>query len=378
MLSVFAASSFETSEFGALGLLVAGQAIVLGCARSLTSEIVVYHYSSEAGRKLARKIDSSTAAALFWGIAAGIITLAFAFLASDAGGYLFVFALSLPGLFMQDHFRQCLIACRKGSIALLVDIAFVSLLAISLWLLRPTGMATFLGIWGAVAAGAAIAAGLALRTRPRVDIARDWIAKEFLHGKYFLGDFLTTNLIAQGAIYLVALVGGLSEAAGLRGAQVLLVPILLVSRGLLIALGPESASRAREGKLRSLFLLCMGYSVACAVTCVAALVFVTSLSIDTLVIFLGDSAMASRDVFPSAALAVAMLGIAGGGALGLRALGDVRQAMIMKLWSVPITGVGVVAGCLYGGAAGSQLGLASGEILRTILNWRSYTRAVQK
>ena len=85
---------------------------------------------------------------------------------------------------------------------------------------------------------------------------------------------------------------------------------------------------------------------------------------------LGESSDVTLSVFPFAAAATLALGLATVAMIGLKAAGDVRQSLSLKLITAPLTLGMMTLGVFAAGAAGSQVGLAAGEGLRTAFQWR--------
>jgi len=87
------------------------------------------------------------------------------------------------------------------------------------------------------------------------------------------------------------------------------------------------------------------------------------------VALMGDAAEGGLAVLPFTAIALSVAAISVGPGLILRAMGMVRASMLIKVLAAPVTLIAVAVGAAWGGAIGSQVGLAGGTATRAIGSW---------
>jgi len=374
VLSVVIARNVGAADYGLFALVFATCSIAIGIVRALTAEVLMFTSSLVSEGEFKARMSSATSASLALSICAAIVVAVVAFAFGDAAHPFILLALGLPGLIAQDHFRFVFVAAGRAKTALLVDTIFVLVLLVLLLMQTNGSLSSLIGGWIGATYVTALIGFVMLKPRVSLRGAFEWMRTEWPAGRYFLGDFLATNALALGSIFLIGALASVSDAGAVRAAQVLLTPILLVTRGLTIALSPEAKKLVDRGRYRALVWTSFGFSVVAASAVGAALLLVLLLPPEVFESILGESSAGALALFPFAALATGLLALAMGPGLGLRAAGLVNRAFRSKIISTPFALTGVVVGTVLGGAAGSQLGLALGELVRGFGNWIELAR----
>lgn len=368
-LSLVIAHQVSAEEFGIFAIVFATAALVTGVARALTSEVLMFSPTTILHDSSKTLLSGATSASILMGLLVAIVGGLPTLLGGAGLQPYAILALGIPALIGQDHVRFCLIWQRRPAVALAIDVSYVIALVTVVVVVDQSTLNSLLLAWVACSYAAWVAGLLVLRTRLSPSAAMSWIRSEWGPGKFFLGDFLVTNILTLGSVYLISLFASVSEAGAVRAAQALLTPILLITRGMTIALSPEVRRLADDkayGKLVLVSALFTGATVVAAAVAAVAVLLITDQQLSWL---LGDSATGALAVFPYATLATAMLGLAMGPGLALRALGLVSRAFRSKLISLPLAAAAVVVGTVIADGAGSQVGLAIGEFARATINW---------
>lgn len=371
LLSLAAARTLSIDSFGVFAMVFAAITIVIGAVRALTAELYLFRYSG-TGEDVGPVFGGGLVVGAVLAVIAVLGGLSIGIAGDSTNAVLWWLAAGVMlGALLQDQARFLLIGVRRAQYAVAGEILAVAIIVIGFFLTWSAGieaMWAVLLIW-LLSAIPAVAMGMVQLgiAGPRSSI--HWLKRHASEGRTYLADFLLTNGVTNGVIFIVAAVGGAAASAALRGAQVLLTPILLVTRGGAVGFAPEFKRLAARGDRRALIGLSAWFTVATTLMVVATVVIVTAVPAGWLEIALGESAAASAAVLPACALAVGLAGTAMAPALALRASGDVKAAFRSKLFSSPVAVAGATLGSIIGGAAGSQVGLAIGEAFRAGLNW---------
>lgn len=359
----------DVASFGQFAILFALYTIVSGLVRAYSSELLVYKYSAILKAELQGAVHASTSAVILMGFCLAVICAGPMIFQMPGWESYMILASAIVPLLVREHVRVVLTIERRGGMAFFLELLFVFLMIPTLHPALSSSLPMIMTVWSV---GSWITALLAfVRAKIRFTLAggRFWIRTERRDGRFYAGDFLVTNGMNQGTVFAVAALGTIAASAAIRSVQVLLTPILLVTRGLLVAVGPEARRAAAAGNTSLLAKLSVGYAASVAIMCALAVFLVNTVPESWVRIILGDSTPLALDLFLPAALAVTSLGVASGAALGLRALGEIRLTFLWKIISAPASLLAVIAGTYFAGASGSQLGLMAGEVIRGSANW---------
>lgn len=364
-LTIFTARAVNAEEYGVFSLALTAAFFATGLIRSLTSEVLVFRHSSASGQERERLTSAALSASVVLGLVTAVTSLVAGLILSQT--LWFLLAAAILGLVLQDNVRFALMAQGRSRDATLLDAAA---LAATVGLLVVAthfgGINTFVMAWGGAAWIAAIVGVAMLRPKIRFDAARQWVGIGGHQAKFFAGDFLVTNVVSTVSVFFIALLLGAAAAGQIRAASMLVLPILLLTRGMILAVASEANRLVADGKIsavRNLGIVMSGSSVLVAAAWIPIVMLLPS---HILVMLLGDSADGAAAVFPYVAIATAAAGLAAGPNIILKAAGQVRTALLGKFLALPFALGGVVALSMLAGVAGSQLGLALGELTRSV------------
>ncbi|MEJ1194030.1 hypothetical protein [Pseudarthrobacter sp. CCNWLW207] len=371
VLSIIVARSVPQADFGIFAITISTWIVVVGSIRASTAEVFLFDHSVGERHQVSIRISQSASAGLMLSLIAALGLVALGFIVPSAANAFGILAVGIPALFLQDANRFYLISEGRQLVALAVDVTYViSIVLTMVFLFTPGSLSGFLWLWVACSWVAGVSGVVLARYGISLRGATDWFSGQSRTIVHFFGDFVVANGVANAAVYFVAAWGSLADAAAIRGSQVLLVPILLVMRGASVALGGELARLASVGKRRRVLQAVGVLSLVQVVAVGAAGLVVSVVPNDIVRTLLGESSDVTLRVFPFAAAATLALGLATVAMIGLKAAGDVRQSLSLKLITAPLTLGMMTVGVFTDGAAGSQVGLAAGESLRTALQWR--------
>lgn len=357
-------------------MVFAAISIAIGAIRALTAELYLFRYSGtdEDARPV---FGGSLVVGLILGSGAAIAGATLGALGFTGEAVAWVASAGvLLGTLLQDQTRFLLIGVQRAQHAVASEIFSLIAIVAGFLIVALVDQSTILAVllvWLASTVPPAILGIIILgMAGPKTSLL--WMRKHAAEGRVYFADFFLTNGIANGVIFIVAAVGGAAASAALRGAQVLLTPILMVTRGGAVGFAPEFKRLAARGDRRALIGLAVWFAVVTTVMVGATVIVVMLLPAEWIEFALGDSASASAAVLPACALAVGIAGVAMAPALALRARGQVKAAFRAKIYSAPLSVAGATLGSIAAGAAGSQIGLAIGEGSRAGMNWFTLLR----
>lgn len=379
VLGVFVARSVSSKEFGAFGLVFATYLFTLGASRALNTAPLVVRYSASNAETWREGTRAATGAALVVGTLAGMgCVLAGILLGEAVGPGLAVLGVTLPGLLLQDSWRQAFFANGKGSLAFANDVTWALLLFPLVAVVIAAGHAEiswFMFAWGASASGAAILGTYQARIKPNPLLARKWWSAQWDLAPRYFGEFLALGGSNQLIIYGTGAIAGLTAAGALRAAQILLGPFNVAFEGLWISAVPMQVRALKKSpdRLRSASIT---FSLLLGVSAIACGILLLLLPASVGRALLGPSWPAARAILVPMTLAVAGLGAAMGAMSGLRALAAARRSLRARI----VTSTMTVTGGLAGAAAAAAMGAASGRALAmwlaTGLWWWHFMKAL--
>ncbi|MEE2060389.1 MATE family efflux transporter [Rhodococcus artemisiae] len=370
ILTVLIARALEVQSLGLFAILMSVNGFAIGIVRAWTSEPMIFKEASIRRLRSEARRSASLAMASLAGACIGFLAGLTIYLVSGDEWLALAFGVSLPFSIAQDSVRFSLVDAGKASHAFVAEVLWL-LTEVLIILSFPKTMpfAAYVGAWGA---GAALSVGFGYwRLRPRLSIRLigSWIRSVRNVGSIYAVDYLAAGGLTAGVTFIVSAIAGLEAAGWLRAAQMLLMPLSVFTLGMNFALVPEVTRYASNGDVRSMKRLPVLYGLvvlAISIVCVTVYHFVPHTIIVQL---MGDAAIGGMEVLPYAAVALAVSAISVGPGLVLRAVGRVRASMLIKVVAAPITLLAVATGASFGGAVGSQWGLAGGTALRGTWSW---------
>jgi hypothetical protein len=227
----------------------------------------------------------------------------------------------------------------------------------------------FVLAWGAAAMAAALFGCIQTRLIPRTSGIGSWMREHRDLGPRYLVENVSDSGAAQLQMYGLGAIAGLPAVGAVRGAQILLAPVVALRMGISLIAVPEAARVLNHWPRRlQAFCLVLGGSQAAA-----CLLWGAGL---LLLLPPGVGELMLGAIWPSASALIVptTLSLAGGalfdGAfVGLRALGASRRSMPIRVARAIAWVVGGILGAFLGGAAGLVWGTAAANLLGVVLVW---------
>ncbi|MDX6262659.1 MAG: hypothetical protein QOH84_4347, partial [Kribbellaceae bacterium] len=212
-VGVLVARSGTVSDFGIYALAFGGYTIALNVSRAVATEPLSVRHSGDRSPAWERAVRASTATALFAGLMGMLVGLAIAlFPGVPSKGVLLAFAITLPGLLLQDAWRWAFFVVGEGQKAFLNDLIWLlAMCAIfgGLYLTNTdTAFSLTLG-WGLGAVIAAVAGRFQAGVSPRRQLIKEWLLTHRDLTPKYVGEMLAVSGTIQ--VYML----GITAAAGL-------------------------------------------------------------------------------------------------------------------------------------------------------------------
>lgn len=377
LAAVLVARSFDAPEpFGVFGLAMIVYQLVLGAKRSVVGEPLLSLYSHVLGPERRRLLPDLLGTAALISLLcllclAGIAVL----LGGMAGAALLALAFVLPLLLVQDVWRFYFVVDRPGA-ALAVDVAWLLTVVVAFPLApENAGVGWFVTVWGlgaglGVLLGAVIARGPTARPRPL-----RWLTNNRETGGRFFGEFVTARAVSHLVTTALGPIAGLGAVGSVRGSQVYYGPHNTLYAGIYLAVVPEGAqARDDPTQLRNMLMRTSFVLAAIAALWMGVGMMVPSAWGEQL---LGGSWEGAREIMAPMGVAMTATGVASGGFLGLRSLGDARRSLRARLRVAPWQAVCPLVGAFAGGAVGFAVGFAIGRIATAVIWWRAFVDALR-
>ncbi|MCJ0902133.1 hypothetical protein MTX36_01605 [Rhodococcus sp. ARC_M6] len=370
VLTMLIARSVTTAELGIFAILMAVNGLAIGVLRGFSAEPMIFGESSVSSYEGARRHNAVVGSSAVLSVCISMLLLPVVGIAT--GNWLLALIFCAAGCVMgiQDAIRFILVSTGRSRQAFVLECVWIAVQLPLIWLVYDKKSLDWLvASWTVGALCSAVYGMLCIRWVFSLRDATSWISKSYRIGFVYSSDFLVGGGIAQLVTFLIAAFAGLDAAGEYRAAQMLLMPLSILTLGLTFALSPEVARMAAHSQFRRLKSVPYLYAGA-IITCAAAIVGTVSILPGGLLgDLLGESATGAATLLPFVALATCVVSVAVGPGLVLRALGRVRDAFLLKCMLVVPTIGAVVIGCVYLGAIGAQIGLAAVSFVRAVGIW---------
>lgn len=380
-VTLVVARATSAPTFGAFALVYTSYLLGLGISAAISSEPLVMRYSAAGVIELRRAIGSSTAVAFLTGLVAAIVTLVVSiFLGGPVGSAFMALALVFPGLLLQDSWRFAFFAQGRPRQAAINDFIWCGgqALALGITVLAQGEPSIFVLTlaWGAGAWLAALAGMVQARVVPALTRPYHWLRDHADLMPKLLIDFVAMTAVLQVTLYVVALVAGLADVAGLRASQTLLGPLNVVLMASRVFALPEGVRMRHASYGR---LLSIARSLAVVLMTVASVWGLATCLLPASVghSLLGDTWGPARSVLPLMVLLTVARAATVPAVVGLRVLDSPNRILAARALSSPLLFAGGVLGAIAGGAFGAATGLVVTQWVGAWLWWRQFGEAYQ-
>jgi O-antigen/teichoic acid export membrane protein len=379
-IGILVARSTDARGLGVFGILFAGYVLAQGVGRALLAEPYMIRVArSSPGDEPAAGLRVVGGASIVLAAVAVVVVLAASMTVSaDVAISLRAFALALPGLLLQDALRFVFLAHRRPRRAAGMDANWLGAVAAGCALLALTRSATLTSlvlVWGGGAAVAATVALIVERARPAPGPGLRWTASNRDLGLPFLGELTALQGAGQATVYGIPAVAGLSSLGALKGAELALGPVNILSTGLMTVAMPELV-RLRQ---RSLVELGRVLRLIGAVMALVTLGWGLVLLADPLDLgshLLGESWEEVRPILVPVVLLRMAAELAQPAGRGLRVLERATTSLRVQVAFLPFYVTAVLVGAARAGALGAAVGGAVVACVSVVVWWHQLARAM--
>lgn len=242
--------AFTKDVFGAFAIAFSVFSISTGFFRALSTSPVAMRFADADDREFSRAAGSAVALTASGSALVGVVLVLMGWLLPFGESLSHVFialGFVLPGLMLQDAWRQVFFARLRPAAAFSMDVSWVVLqlagLGILVLVTDENHIAAFTAVWGGAAYLASLLGLVVLRLKPRVSMAWAWLREQSSVTRYLVPEFVIIQTGGQLAPVLAAAVTTIDAAGALRGANLLTVPATIVSTGLMSFAVPELVRR---------------------------------------------------------------------------------------------------------------------------------------
>ncbi|MEW1956368.1 hypothetical protein [Kineococcus sp. NPDC059986] len=242
--------AFTRDVFGAFAIAFSVFSISTGFFRALSTSPVAMRFADADDREFSRAAGSAVALTATGSALFGVVLVLMGWLLPFGESLSHVFialGFVLPGLMLQDAWRQVFFARLRPAAAFLMDVSWMVLQLAGLGVLflvsDENHISAFTAVWGGAAYVASLLGLFVLRLKPRVSNAWRWLREQSSVTRYLVPEFVIIQTGGQLAPVLAAAVTTIDAAGALRGANLLTVPATIVSTGLMSFAVPELVRR---------------------------------------------------------------------------------------------------------------------------------------
>ncbi len=379
-VGIVVAHSFGLEEFGAFTLAWFTYGLMLNISRGLATDPLVVRFSGAPVASWRTAVSRTSATAIAVGFATGGVCLVVGLVVpGPVGGALVGLGLVLPLLMLQDSWRFAFFSAGEGHKACLNDLvwglALVPALAVAVQLQSLVGLVL---AWGLAGGAAALFGFWQSRVVPSPAGISIWFRDQRDLGVRYTMENVTQSGGTQLRMYALGAIAGLADVAALRGAQLLLGPLLTVLMGIGTVAVPEAVRwlrRSRHHLVR--FCLALGSVEASAAMLWGLLLWV--------LLPMGVGSMVLGPVWEPASVLVLPLCISvvvssfcTGATTGLRALGSARRSLRSQLIESTLFVLATVIGATVAGALGATWAGLGAAVISGVFWWTQLRRALHE
>ncbi|MCC4908095.1 hypothetical protein [Microbacterium sp. cx-59] len=373
LLSVLVARVTTLDEFGVFGIAFAIYQFGLGTSRSFLGEPALIRIAK--GSSLSGSAGSLLGASALPGLLGLVVCVIAGALAGPSGTLFFIFAAGFPFLMAVDSARYWLFANGRPASASLVDGIWIGAQLMSygvIALLGVTNSSTVLWTWIAGAAVALTVFMLMQRAAPSLRGGWLWIKSTRDLSFRFWGEYLTISGTQQSVIYFSVIFSGLGASAALRGGQVLIGPLSMISMGVAVVALPAMANLVRANAIQMLprRALLISLSLLAATLVYAALLMLVPSALGEAL--LGESWSVGAAIVPLLILQTAVSNVAYGATAALRAMEKARLTFRLRLATLPVSLAAIIFGATFS-PAGAVVGAIIGGTIQLLCWWIALT-----
>jgi O-antigen/teichoic acid export membrane protein len=384
LLGAYIAKSLGPASLGAFALALLAYGIVLNASRGLSTDPLLVRYTGRPDIRWQSAVAASSAVALAVGIIGGLACIAFGLVLgrvsplNPTASAFFVLGTVLPMLTMQDSWRYAFFASAQGLKAFINDVVWTVAMIVLLVVLETTtdpSLPWALAAFGGSAALAALLGSIQANVVPSPKAVMSWLRKHRDLGARFLAENVTLGASGQVRSVVVAAIGGLVAVGAIRGAEMLIGPVIALLMGVSQVAVPEAArslERGRDSLVRTCLMLSVGLSsLALAWGITVLLLFPFGMG----EFVLGSVWPSAHALIPGVMISAAAGCLHVGPSAGLRALNRADLTLPCQLTvTILLITLGAI-GALLWAAPGAVWGTAIAAIAGAAIWWRQLWKA---
>ncbi len=379
-VGLFVARSVGVRELGAFSLAFSVYLFSLNVSRALGTEPLGVRFTRPSPREWRQAVRSATGLATVIGVLASLICLVTGSVVGGHHGRTFlVLAVFMPSLLVQDGWRYAFFAVGRGGQAFLNDLVWALALVPAFAALLISGTKSielFMLAWGGAASVAAAVGMVQAGVIPRPVRTLHWLRQQGDLTSRYLVEFVAFSGSVQLYFYGIGAFAGLAAVGSIRGGQLLLGPLNVLTMGIGIVAVPE-AVRALAVSLRQLVAttaIISGVLLA-AVVSWGLVILLAPTHLGTAV--LGPTWEPARRVVLPLVVMEALNAANTGAFVGLRALAAVRRSVRARLFASACFVTGGVGGAALGGTRAAAWGLAIAAGVNDVVWWQQQWGALR-
>jgi O-antigen/teichoic acid export membrane protein len=363
------------ADFGSFALAFVAFSFAVGTSRSLVTDALLIRFSAASTDRWRVATGGATGAALLVAAVAAVVCLALGLVVSGlAGAALVTVAALLPGLLLQDAWRQAFFAAGRPAAAFVNDLVWAALQLPAILVLstRGAGVVPLLLAWGVPGGVAAVVGIWQARVLPSPSRGVRWLVANRDLGLRLAADFVLNQGAVNLAIVLIGAIVGIAAVGAIRGAQTLLGPVQIAFFALTSFGVPFLARRWAEQSRLVREAAALSAVSACGASVWVAVLMLLPTAVGAAL--LGDSWDGAHEVLPWVGLQFVALGVALGAGFALRAQARAGAQLRITLVQAPLLlGLGAL-GSSELGVVGAAAGFALAQAVGAALCWLALLR----
>jgi O-antigen/teichoic acid export membrane protein len=381
VLGIAVARTVDPAGFGAFSLVFVAFLIGMNVARPLALDPLAVRYSGPADDRWRRAAAAATGLVLIVGLVGSLVCLpVVAFSEGITRQGFFALALTFPGLLVQDAWRFVFFSVARGRAAFLNDLAMTLILIPLIVALssRPDpSVFAFVLAWGGAATMAAVVGRIQAGFWPQLRLAQSWLREN----RDLSAPLVTQRAawVGQGqvSVYTIAAVSSLATVGTLRGAELVLGPVSVVSQGVGLMAVPEGV-RILARSVGALVSACRVLAVGLLAVTIVWAVLVLAIPESIGVQILGEMWPLARAILVPITIATAGYSLMTGALVGVLVLADARRYLRIGLAVSGVTLVAMTAGAAAEDAAGAAIGACVAMWTGAGLAWWQFGRSARE
>lgn len=386
LLGAYIAKTLGLESLGAFALTFLAYGIVLNASRALSTDPLAVRFTGPPDQRWRTAVAASGAVAVLVGVVGGVLCVVIGVVlgqvspGTPTASAFVVMGVVLPMLTAQDSWRYAFFASAQGGKAVVNDAVWAATMILVLVVgeaVADPGLPWALAAFGGSAALAALLGTVQSGIRLQPTAALGWIRSHRDLGVRFLAENVTLGASGQIRSVVVAVTAGLVAAGAVRGAEMLVGPVLALLMGVSQVSVPEAVRSVERGRA-NLERKCLAISGGLAgVALLWGLVVVVVFPHGLGVAVVGSVWPVAAGLIPGVTVSAAAGCMFIGPSAGLRGLGRADLTLVCQVCSTAMLVAFGAIGAVQWGALGAVWGTAVASSLGAMIWWSQFRRAAR-